>query len=180
MSRSIADLTEALARNAEAVCRNYLPDGQRQGPLLDDRRCARHTRPIHVRPLERAEQRQGCGGQVDRCRHRRTWRPARHHPRDLRADRLQGRSRGSAALPQSAATRTEQRRETPFRISSYRIARKPADGCSQSHAPFSVRLQRRICANAASPICAKPDHSVFTPTAITGPTDIRRPRPGQR
>ena len=31
MSRLIADLTEALARNAEAVCRNYLPDGQRQG-----------------------------------------------------------------------------------------------------------------------------------------------------
>lgn len=31
MSNAIADLTEALARNAEAVCRNYLPDGQRQG-----------------------------------------------------------------------------------------------------------------------------------------------------
>ena len=31
MSRSIADLTEALARNAEAVCRHYLPEGQRQG-----------------------------------------------------------------------------------------------------------------------------------------------------
>ncbi|WP_306259936.1 toprim domain-containing protein [Pararhizobium sp. IMCC21322] len=31
MSQSIADLTEALARNAEAVCRHYLRDGQRQG-----------------------------------------------------------------------------------------------------------------------------------------------------
>ena len=31
MSSSIADLTEALARNAEAVCRHYLPEGQRQG-----------------------------------------------------------------------------------------------------------------------------------------------------
>ena len=31
MTRSIADLTEALARNAEAVCRHYLPEGQRQG-----------------------------------------------------------------------------------------------------------------------------------------------------
>ena len=31
MSRSIADLTGALSRNAEAVCRHYLPEGQRQG-----------------------------------------------------------------------------------------------------------------------------------------------------
>lgn len=31
MSRSIANLTEALACNAEAVCRHYLPGGQRQG-----------------------------------------------------------------------------------------------------------------------------------------------------
>ncbi len=31
MSRSIADMTGALARNAEAVCRHYLPEGQRQG-----------------------------------------------------------------------------------------------------------------------------------------------------
>ncbi|WP_430450336.1 DUF7146 domain-containing protein [Rhodophyticola sp.] len=31
MSRLISDLTEALARNAEAVCRHYLPEGQRQG-----------------------------------------------------------------------------------------------------------------------------------------------------
>lgn len=31
MSRSIADLTEALARNAEAVCRHYLSNGKREG-----------------------------------------------------------------------------------------------------------------------------------------------------
>ena len=31
MSRSFADLTEALASNAEAVCRHYLPNGRRQG-----------------------------------------------------------------------------------------------------------------------------------------------------
>ena len=31
MSRSIADLTEALARNAEAVCRHYLSNGNREG-----------------------------------------------------------------------------------------------------------------------------------------------------
>ena len=31
MPNSIVDLTEALARNAEAVCRHYLPEGQRQG-----------------------------------------------------------------------------------------------------------------------------------------------------
>ena len=31
MSRSIADLTEALARNAEAVCRYYLSNGKREG-----------------------------------------------------------------------------------------------------------------------------------------------------
>jgi hypothetical protein len=31
MSQSIADLTEALARNAEAVCRHYLSNGKREG-----------------------------------------------------------------------------------------------------------------------------------------------------
>ena len=31
MSQSIADLTEALARNAEAVCRQYLSNGIREG-----------------------------------------------------------------------------------------------------------------------------------------------------
>lgn len=31
MSRSITDLTEALSRNAETVCRHYLPNGRRQG-----------------------------------------------------------------------------------------------------------------------------------------------------
>jgi len=31
MSQSIADLTEALARNAEAVCRQYLSKGNREG-----------------------------------------------------------------------------------------------------------------------------------------------------
>jgi hypothetical protein len=31
MSRSIADLTEALALNAEAVCHHYLPNGRREG-----------------------------------------------------------------------------------------------------------------------------------------------------
>ncbi|QPC86396.1 DNA primase [Mesorhizobium sp. NBSH29] len=31
MSQSIATLTEALARNAEAVCRHYLPNGRREG-----------------------------------------------------------------------------------------------------------------------------------------------------
>jgi phage/plasmid primase-like uncharacterized protein len=31
MSRSITDLTEALARNAEAVCRHYLSNGKREG-----------------------------------------------------------------------------------------------------------------------------------------------------
>ncbi|OBX17683.1 DNA primase [Erythrobacter sp. QSSC1-22B] len=31
MSRSIIDLTEALARNAETVCRHYLPNGRREG-----------------------------------------------------------------------------------------------------------------------------------------------------
>jgi Toprim domain len=31
MTRSISDLTEALARNAEAVCQHYLPNGRREG-----------------------------------------------------------------------------------------------------------------------------------------------------
>lgn len=31
MSRSTTDLTEALARNAETVCRHYLPNGRREG-----------------------------------------------------------------------------------------------------------------------------------------------------
>ena len=78
-----SDLAQRLGRNAEAVCREYLSNGRREGRywLVGD---VRNTpgRSMYVR-LQRCRLRQGRGGQMDRRGHRRTWRSARRHPRSL-------------------------------------------------------------------------------------------------
>ena len=79
MSSPAADLAHRLARDAEAVCRHYLSNGRREGRywLVGD--VAQHARPQPVRAIARPGKRQGRRRQMDRCRHRRTWRPARSH-----------------------------------------------------------------------------------------------------
>ena len=72
-----ADLARRLARDAEAVCRHYLSNGRRAGPLLARRRCRQHAGPQPLCPPAGTGQRQGRRRQMDRRRHRRAWRSAR-------------------------------------------------------------------------------------------------------
>ena len=74
------------------------------GQLLAGWRCSQCRRPLHVRAPARHPE--GTSGQMDRRRHRRTWRPSRHHPGIARPHRLRRRYSRGAHLPQPAASRT--------------------------------------------------------------------------
>ena len=78
MQDRAADIARRLAGQAEAVCRHYLSSGRREGRywLVGD---ADNTpgRSLFVR-LKAGDSGQ-AGGQMDRRRHRRAWRSARHH-----------------------------------------------------------------------------------------------------
>ena len=62
--------------DAEAVCRHYLTNGRKTGPLLDRWRCAEYAGPQPLRSADRSELRPWCGWQVDRFRNRAAWRPS--------------------------------------------------------------------------------------------------------
>ena len=49
--------------HAEAVCRRYLSNGRRAGPLLAGRRCPQHAGPLDVRPAQRTMPGTRRGGQ---------------------------------------------------------------------------------------------------------------------
>lgn len=75
MSQSIANLTKALARKAEVVCRHYLylSNGRREGQywMIGDV----HNTPwrlMFVR-LKGSDSGMGAAGKWTECRHRRTW-----------------------------------------------------------------------------------------------------------
>ena len=102
---SASELARRLAEDSEAVCREYLSSGRRCGNywMVGD---VRNTpgRSMHVRLKDTPKG--PAGNWVDEAIGR-IWRPARRHPRKLRPDRIPGRCRRGAALPQPAAARPE-------------------------------------------------------------------------
>jgi hypothetical protein len=96
------ELALRLAREAEAVCRIYLSNGRRTGPLLAGRGCQEHPRPVHVRPVGRRRIRQEYGRKVDRRRYGRAWRSARRHSRDLWPGRFPRRRHRGTEIPEPA------------------------------------------------------------------------------
>ncbi len=78
MSGIAHDLSRRLADRAEAVCRHYLSMVAGRA-ATGGRRYQKHARPLALCPAPGI--REGAGGQMDRCRHRRTWRSSRRHPR---------------------------------------------------------------------------------------------------
>ncbi len=179
MSRSIADLTEALARNAEAVCRHYLPDGHRQGRywMVGDVR-GTPGRSMFVR-LKGPSSGKGAAGK---------WTDAATGEHGDLLDIIREtcglvdfkdvaeEARRFLSLPHPEPNNDPKPRSASAPTGSPEAARRLFAIAS----PFRARLQRRICANAASTDLRETGASVFIPAAITGPTGILRPRPGQR
>ena len=93
-----AAMAQLLARQAEAVCRYYLPAGRRQGRywLVGD---VHNTpgRSLFVR-LSGSGSGKGAAGRWQDSASGEAWRSARSHPRKLRPDGFPRRGRGGAAV----------------------------------------------------------------------------------
>ena len=142
MSSQAAELARRLARDAEAVCRHYLSNGRREGRywLVGDVR--QHTGPQPVCPSARAGLRQGCGRQMDRRRHRRTWRsarPDRAQPGSRRLRDALDEARAFLRLPRPSRHRTvpsaQRRRRAVHRSRASSVRHVAAD---RRHARGSV------------------------------------------
>ena len=159
---------------SRARCRGGVPPLSLQrpprGPLLAGRRRPQHARPLAVRPAERAGVRQGRRRQMDRRRHRRAWRSARRHPRELRPCRLPRRRRRGAALPQPAATRAGAGTRRIDRRRRRRDRRKRHGGSSPCRSRLRAQSWKRICANAALRLCTEPEASASIRAATTART----------
>ncbi len=157
MSSQAAELARRLARDAEAVCRHYLSNGRREGRywLVGD---VRNTpgRSLFVR-LKGPDIRQGRRRQMDRRRHRRTWRPARPHRHEPGARSPSRRARRGASA--SSACHGRSRRRTARDGSHQRRPdpRNPHGVCSRCRSRFRAQSRKRICADAALRLCTEPE-----------------------
>ena len=156
------ELARRLAREAEAVCRQYLSNGRREGRywLVGD---VKNTpgRSMFVR-LSGPEIRTGRGRQMDRCRDRRARRPTRCD------------SRATCALDGFHDVESEARRflSLPRRHHSapkVRPATAPTGSPESARRlfamsqPIRAHSWKRTCAIAASRLCAEPESLHFHP-----------------
>jgi hypothetical protein len=162
---------------AEAVCRHYLSQRPSRGRywLVGD---VRNTpgRSMFVR-LSGPNHRQGRRRQMDRRRHRRTWRSSRRHPRKRPRSTSRCRRRGPA-LPQPAASDRAITHGRPVR---------PAPPDRRSRTAALRHVQARLKAHSWKRICASRHYGFarnrmalrFHPRCYYRPDEHARPRPGR-
>ena len=150
MTGSASELARRLARDAEAVCRQYLSNGHRAGNhwIVGD---VRNTpRPLHACPAE--GQRQGSGGQMGRRGDRPNMATCSTSSEKLRPRRVPRRRGRGAALSRHAATEPGPDAAARQRAAS-RGTRLPRRGASPLRHVAADRRHARpnaTCAAAAS------------------------------
>ena len=172
-----ADLAHRLARDAEAVCRYYLPHGRREGRywLVGDV-ADTPGRSLFVR-LHGPDHGKGAAGRWQDAALGRVWRSARPHRLEPPARPVPRRARRGARLPQPAAAGA---RVFPSPAGSLRIAGSRPPAVRHGAADQPARWPRPICAGAASRPCTAPAAYASTPAATTVRMMAHLSRPGRR
>ena len=163
-----ADLAHRLARDAEAVCRYYLPHGRREGRywLVGDV-ADTPGRSLFVR-LHGPDHGKGAAGRWQDAATGPIWRSARPHRLEPPARPVPRRARRGARLPQPAAAGAG---VFPSPAGSLRIAGSGPPAVRHGAAAQLARWPRPICAGAASRPCAAPACLRFHPGCYYRPHD---------
>ena len=157
------DIAAALSYRAEELCRRYLPDG-RTRQLLDHRQPQRRQGPLTLcLPCT-----SGPPWQMDRCEHRRTRRPPRHHPAPHPRPYLSRRPRCRSRLPRPPTSRAGTRTAP---INRHPTTKRTDD----NKTPTRVEAAHTLWAQCTPPprhprrgrLCCKPDEGARWSGRIT-------------